>query len=493
MTFEQFVLKNQPRSYPQPLPWAARLMCNAVERAMRERRHLILELPPRSWKSELLSVYRPAWWIGEGNLPHSGIVCNAADLAEKFCQASGRLVKLPKSIDRISEWKLRADESLDPTYIARGIGGQLTGWGLTDVVFDDLFKNGKQAKSATTRESIIDGVVSAAMSRLTPDGIVLAMQARLHPGDTIGWLLSTDMKFLRLHIPACNDDGQGAFFEDQYSGEKIMFPAYDSWWPERWPRPVLEGIFDRITPYYKQAQYMQVPKLGDLNFFDVNMCPRYTQIGHVLNLWIAVDAANTKTETGAYTAFVAMANCFVNGVQHLKVLSVKRFRGRPDEMKQELIDFYQALSRRYGVYPEAVCIERAAGGYALLDIQGMPTVPIDARGDKEERAGAVCWVVNRGFVQLPQEAPWLADFVDEVENFPLTNYKDQVDAFVHALAWELRKGVDFKMDHLHRVLPAPSDTPSGLWRLGSGDLGIGGIDEDCALNQFFWDEPWGPF
>jgi hypothetical protein len=73
---------------------------------------------------------------------------------------------LPKSIDRIAEWKLRADESLDPTYIARGIGGQLTGWGLTDVVFDDLFKNGKQAKSATTRESIIDGVVSAAMSRL---------------------------------------------------------------------------------------------------------------------------------------------------------------------------------------------------------------------------------------------------------------------------------------------------------------------------------------
>jgi len=61
--------------------------------------------------------------------------------------------------------------------------------------------------------------------------------------------------------------------------------------------------------------------------------------------------------------------------------------------------------------------------------------------------------VNKGVVQLPQEAPWLEAFVDEVENFPLTNYKDQVDAFVHALAWELRKETDFKMEHLFRVVP----------------------------------------
>jgi predicted phage terminase large subunit-like protein len=492
MHLEEFVLKHQPRNYPKTLSFAASWVCRVLERGMRERKNVIMELPPRSWKSELSSVYRPAWWLSEGNVRnHSGIVCNSAALAEKFCQATSRLVRLPKSVERKNEWKLAADgDSLDFAYKSTGISGQLTGFGFDDITFDDLFKNGKEAKSPTIRESIIDGVVSAGMNRLTPEGIVIAMQARLHPGDTIGWLLSTDMRFLRLHIPATNDDGQGAWFEDMYAGEKITFPAYDSWWRERYPREKLEAVFERLTPYYKQAQFMQVPKLGELNFFDLNACPRYSQIGQVLNLWIAVDAANTKTETGAYTAFVAMANCVVNGVKHLKVLSVKRFRGRPDEMKQQLIDFYQAMLRRYGVYPEAVCIERAAGGYALLDIQGMPTVPIDAHGDKEERAGAVCWVVNRGFVQLPQGAPWLADFVDEVENFPLTNYKDQTDAFVHALAWEVRKGVDFNMDHLRRTLPAPSDdTSSDLRRLGSGDIGVGGFDWDCALNQFFWDEP----
>ena len=79
MTFEQFVLENQPRNYPNPLPWFAKQMCNCVERGMRERKNLIIELPPRSWKSELLNVYRPAWWIQEGFIHnHSGLACNSA-------------------------------------------------------------------------------------------------------------------------------------------------------------------------------------------------------------------------------------------------------------------------------------------------------------------------------------------------------------------------------------------------------------------------------
>lgn len=482
MKLKDYVQRHQPRNYG-PLPWHVRQLCHALERGMRERKNVLLELPPRFYKSEIVNVYRPAWWIGEGNVRnHSAVVCNSQQLAEKFCQAASRLVSLEKSADRNGEWKLAADtESLDFAYKATGINGQLTGFGFDDIVYDDLFKHGRDAKSPTVRASIIDGVVSAGMNRLTPGGVVIAMQARLHPGDTIGWLLSTDMRFLHLHLPATNDDGAGAWFRDGYSGERVTFPAYDSLWPERFPRPVLEGIFERITPYYKQAQFMQVPKLGDLNFFDVSMMPRYTEIGQVLNLWIAVDAAQTKTESGSYTCFVALANCVVNGQKHIKVLSVKRFRGRPDEMKQELIDFYQGLIRRYGMYPEAVCIERAAGGYGLLDIQGMPAIPIDARGDKEERAGAVCWCVNKGIVQLPQEAPWLEAFVDELENFPLTNYKDQVDAFVHALAWELRKATDFKMEHLQHVLPQQT-----------ANLSLNMPDEQLTgLDDFFRDEPGG--
>jgi predicted phage terminase large subunit-like protein len=247
---------------------------------------------------------------------------------------------------------------------------------------------------------------------------------------------------------------------------KIFFPAYDAMWPDRFPRPVLEQIFDRITSYYKMAQYQQVPSLGDLSYFDVSMMPTYKQIGTIRKLWIGADAAQTETETGAYTAFVCLGLCS-DGGDHIKVLGVRRGRWRPDVMSQQLIDFYQAMIRRHGIYPESVCVERAAGGYGMLNLP-MPIVPMSPKGSKEERAGAVCWLVNKGIVQLPEEAPWLFDFRNELENFPLTNYKDQVDAFVHALAWELRKNVDFEpammeryaalnVDPRHQLLAARED------------------------------------
>lgn len=231
---------------------------------------------------------------------------------------------------------------------------------------------------------------------------------------------------------------------------KIFFPPYDAMWPERFPRPVLEQIFDRITSYYRMAQYQQVPSLGDLSYFDVSMMPTYRMIGTITKLWIGVDAAQTETESGAYTAFVCLGLCS-DGGEHIKVLGVRRGRWRPDVMGQQLIDFYQAMTRRYGVYPEAVCIEKAAGGFGMLNLP-MPVVPMMPKGSKEERAGAVCWLVNKGIVHLPEDAPWLADFKNELENFPLTNYKDQVDAFVHALAWELRKAVDFEPHMMERYI-----------------------------------------
>jgi len=441
MTLLEYYEANRPRNYNTADHH--KLICHVVERCYRERKHGIIEVPPRHGKSEIINVYAPAWWLSEGNQDsHFGLVCNGQNLADKFCQASRRLCKLPVSLDRNSEWRIASDKSLDWTYRGTGINGSMAGFGYSEMSFDDLFKNGQEAKSEVKRNSIIDGVVSQAMNRLTPDGIVIATQARLHPSDTIGWLLSSEERqFLRLHLPAVNESGCEAWFEDQYSGEKITYPAYDALWPERYGVEQLTAIYNRITSYYWMAQFQQVPSLGDLSYFDVSVMPRYKMVGIIRKVWIAVDAAQTETVSGAYTAFVCLGLCS-DGGDHLKVLGVRRGRWRPDVMNQQLIDFYQAMARRYGVYPEAVCVERAAGGYGMLNLP-MPIVPVDPKGDKEERAGAVCWLVNKGLVQLPEDAPWLADFVNELENFPLTTYKDQVDAFVHALAWELRKNVDF--------------------------------------------------
>lgn len=289
--------------------------------------------------------------------------------------------------------------------------------------------------SELVRERLWTDVVSAAVNRLSPEGVVIAMQARLHQQDVIGRLLDTGLKFLRLHLPAINEDGRGAWFEDGYTGEKTYFPPY-KFMTRRYPRAKLDEIFSTVTPYYWMAQYQQAPSLGDLAFFRTDNLPRY-DYPRVVRCWMAVDAANTATKGGSHSAAVAI------GLSHegkLLVLDVARGRWRQDAIEQEVLAQYSAMTRLTGIQPEAVIVERAAAGYGLIDrLTGiLPIVPLIPKGSKEDRAAAVCSLVNRGVVQFPKDAPWLAALIEELGSFPLGKSKDQVDSLVHALSYVSR-------------------------------------------------------
>lgn len=254
------------------------------------------------------------------------------------------------------------------------------------------------------------------------------------------------MNFLHLHLPATNDLGSDAWFRDGYEGYVKNLGPYEALWPSRYSRKKLEEIFQVIHPYYRRAQYDLVPSLGELGYFDITKLLRYQ---HPLadQCWIAVDAANTATVSGSYTSFVAMGNF----ERVLKVLSVRRGRWRQDHMHEELKEFFQYVGRLTGIIPEAVIVEQAAGGFGLIDMLShlLPIVPLYPRGSKEERASDVCWLVNTGRVAVPESAPWLKDFLDEIENFPLCSSKDTTDALVHALSYASRPA-EFRL----RPLPA---------------------------------------
>jgi predicted phage terminase large subunit-like protein len=410
-------------------------------------------------------VYGPAWRLDRVFDENFMLVTNSDNLAKKFSVATRNLVKVPLESDRDSQWKIQGVESLNYSYFASGVRGQMTGHGASVLMFDDLLKSGLEAKSDTVRESVWENVVSAAMNRLSPDGIVIGMQARLHQQDTIGKLLELGhLNFLHLHLPATNDSGTEAWFRDGYSGEETLFPAYRALWPARYGREKLDEIKATVTPYFWNAQYQAKPSMGDLAYFDVEKMPRYANTV-VEKCWIAVDAANTETKSGSFTAFVCLGLC--GGT--LKLLGVRRGRWRQDQMQDQLADFYQAAARTTGLWPEAVVVERAAGGYGLIDhFSGvLPIVPVIPQGSKEERAGAVCWIVNRGQVALPESASWLKAFVDELQNFPLSAQKDQVDAFVHGLSYAAR----------------PSEFKPAERTLGVVNLGDGGFDS--PLEDFF--------
>jgi hypothetical protein len=56
-------------------------------------------------------------------------------------------------------------------------------------------------------------------------------------------------------------------------------------------------------------------------------------------------------------------------------------------------------------------------------------------GDKQMRLYAQTATIENGFVYLPREAPWLADYLRELTAFPYSKYDDQVDSTSQALDW----------------------------------------------------------
>ena len=56
-------------------------------------------------------------------------------------------------------------------------------------------------------------------------------------------------------------------------------------------------------------------------------------------------------------------------------------------------------------------------------------------GDKQMRLYAQTATMENGFVYLPRDAPWLADYVHEITIFPNSKYDDQADSTSQALNW----------------------------------------------------------
>ena len=84
-------------------------------------------------------------------------------------------------------------------------------------------------------------------------------------------------------------------------------------------------------------------------------------------------------------------------------------------------------------------MEATGQGPALIsDIraqQGMEIVPITPHEDKVSRLLKHRNAIRSGIVALPEGARWVAEFIDELVQFPYGHFDDQVDAMTQFLDW----------------------------------------------------------
>ncbi len=410
---------------------------------------LLINMPPRSMKSLLVSVLWPTWeWIH-----HPAKRWIFASYAESLA--------IKHSMDRRtvlqSDWyqhrwrdrvRLAPDQNEKREFhntqrghmVATSIGGSILGKGGNRIVVDDPH-NATQAESDIQREAAIaffSRTLSTRLDNKNTDAMVVVMQ-RLHERDLSAVCL--DLAFTHVCLPAEAEEPTTLVFPQ--SGRRHARALGDVLWPEREGPAVLAQQRVLLGSAAYAGQYQQRPSPAGGTIFPPAWLRYYDELPKDLELAQSWDMAfKDKAENDFVVGLVA-------GRREADIYLIDRVKGHwsfSESCRQ-----VQALSRRY---PKAntILIEDAANGTAIIDalkhkLSGL--IPVQPQGGKLARAQAAQPRVEAGNVYLPNPRPhgrliperaWVEDFTHQLTAFPYAVHDDDVDAFTQLLArWQERR------------------------------------------------------
>jgi len=424
----------------QPLiaNWHIDAICCAVQESVTgtARKRLVVNLPPRSLKSFILSVALPAWLLGRE--PSTRIICASYsdELAAKFsrdCRAlmETQFYKRIFPATRLNP-KKTSEREFETTKrgfrLATSVGGTLTGRGGGVLIVDDPIK-ANDADSDVARRAAIDWFRNTALSRLDnpAESVVIIAMQRLHVDDLAGILIEDGWP--KLVIPAiCVEAtdyriGEGEVHHCQ-EGELLQ--------PARVSLAALEELKREVGSRVFAAQYQQNPTPPDGNMVKADWLGRYDVAPDRQRFQRVVLSCDPAGKAGIQNDYTAIT---VVGVQKhtLYLLDVSRGHWTVIEMRERIIH----LAGQW--HADLVIIEDTSSGMGLIQLLREQTrlsvVGRNPDADKVTRMSRQQGRFEAGRVLLPNEAPWLADFENELLAFPSGRYDDQVDALLLFLEW----------------------------------------------------------
>jgi predicted phage terminase large subunit-like protein len=395
----------------------------AVERG--EITRLMIFMPPRHGKSLLSTQLFPSWYLGRH--PERGIVTAsyAQDLADDFGRRVRNLLDEPLHRATFPACRLSEDSravnrfgtTAGGTYFSVGVGAALTGRGAHLILIDDPIKGAEEARSETVRRSLKEWYSSVARTRLQPGGAIVVVQTRWHEDDLAGWLLNEHggEGWDVLSMPAIAETDESF----RKAGEAL--------WPSKFPVSELDLIRRESGGAVWASLYQQRPAAAEGAIFKRDQWRFYDQAPEMKRVILSLD---TAFKTGAENDYSVIA-AWGEGATGYYLLSLWRDRVEFPRLKQTLINIDTQWK------PRDVLIEDAASGQSLIqelkNSTTLPVKPIKVDRDKVSRAFAVTPLLEAGRVYLPQNAPWLACFVDEHSSFDKGVHDDIVDTTTQAL------------------------------------------------------------
>lgn len=415
---------------------------------------LIIEGPPRHGKSEQISKWTPAWYLGRHPDHHVMLTSYEANIAASWGRKVREIIRehgaewwgVEISVDRsaASDWNTTHGGGM----LTAGVGGPLTGRGAHLLIVDDYLKNAEKAMSERIRQTQWDWWQSTVLTRLEPGGKVIVMATRWHEDDLIGRLLkqaeNTGKPIARLSMPAIAED------EDSL-GREIGAPL----WPERWPLEALESTRSRLERFWWLSLYQQKPsrhtsaEWGDEVFEGVMVSPEDWPDRFEISA-IAIDPSKgATTKPGDYFALVWA------GLAGGKLWIDARLDRGKDAAKIVGDCIRWTFNGEHPV--DGVGIESNAFQFLLApefdrqcEEQGVSPLPIHLihnTGNKGMRIARVGPYLTRGNLRF-RDNPGTRLLVDQLKDFPLGDYDDGPDALEQVIRLILTLSTEEPLDSM---------------------------------------------
>lgn len=421
---------------------------------------VIIQAPPRHGKSEFVSGYFPAWFLGM--FPDRKVILASYEqgLASLWGQRNRDLlevygptlfgVKVRQDSQAKHDWKITKRRG---GMFTTGIGGSLTGRGAHLAIIDDPVKNAAQALSPTYREAAKEWYRSTLRTRMeSADAPIIVIQTRWHEGDLAGWLQDEgDEDWLVVNLPAIADDDESIVLpgytrpsweraagaalwpwrfsmEDLLATQAALGGEDAHWWTAMYqqrPTPIGGGIL-------KPDQFRRFRIVEDGYLLDTPAGPRLVS-NATLQRFGTMDLATSVKTSADYTVLGAFGLAWPD----LLVLDVLR-------RKMEGPDLPRIAHRVMDAYKLAYLGVESVG-FQVSTVQDMrrgnpgdkpprPPLPIKAllpQGDKVARALTLAARMGGGHIYIPESAPWIPALFTEMALFPKGEHDDQVDVLAY--------------------------------------------------------------
>jgi predicted phage terminase large subunit-like protein len=421
------------------------ILADALQRvADGDLSRLMVFMPPRHGKSELVSRLFPAYYLYRHPERWAAISSYAADLAytlsrnarENYTRSGGTL---SGDASAVKHWETGAGGGLWAT----GVGGPATGKGFHLGITDDPIKNHEEADSEVIRSRHRDWWDSTWYTRSEPDASLVMVQTRWNEDDLSGYLLEKESQdpecWHIINFPAISEpEAERQTFPESCTVEPEFREPDEALCPPRYSLARLKQIAKKIGDYFFDALFQQRPRPKAGDFFKrewfVRTVDEVPRQAFRIRYW---DRAGTEGG-GAFTVGALLA-LDPQGIIYIE--DIVRGQWSQYERDTMILATAEADAREYGRGSVEIWQEQEGGsggkeaamGFVKI-LKGYPAHVEVSTGSKETRARPFASYAEAGNVRL-KKADWNKAYVSELVGFPMGGkYKDQVDATSGAFA-----------------------------------------------------------